>query len=149
MRSQPRHRASSSAASVSWEATPRRRCSGRTKTSWISGRPRWVPLQATCAWPTGRPPSQAIRYVESSAACWSRRLSGRWPSTSSTSARVSSAILTSEAYGAPRTLRSARSHVEEAVVPVLYVEDAARAVGWYERLGFHKEWEHQFEPGFP
>jgi catechol 2,3-dioxygenase-like lactoylglutathione lyase family enzyme len=29
------------------------------------------------------------------------------------------------------------------------VEDAARAVAWYERLGFHKEWEHQFEPGFP
>src|SRR3954468_21236986 len=39
--------------------------------------------------------------------------------------------------------------VEEEVVPVLYVEDAARAVAWYERLGFEKEWEHQFEPGFP
>ncbi len=39
--------------------------------------------------------------------------------------------------------------VEEQVVPVMYVEDAARAVAWYERLGFHKEWEHQFEPGFP
>lgn len=39
--------------------------------------------------------------------------------------------------------------VDEEVVPVLYVEEAARAVGWYERLGFHKEWEHQFEPGFP
>ncbi|HEY7346157.1 MAG TPA: glyoxalase superfamily protein [Gaiella sp.] len=37
----------------------------------------------------------------------------------------------------------------EEVVPVLYVEDAARAVRWYERLGFAKEWEHQFEPGFP
>jgi len=34
-------------------------------------------------------------------------------------------------------------------VPVLHVEDAARAVGWYARLGFSKEWEHQFEPGFP
>ena len=32
---------------------------------------------------------------------------------------------------------------------MLYVEDATRAVSWYERLGFHKEWEHQFEPGFP
>jgi catechol 2,3-dioxygenase-like lactoylglutathione lyase family enzyme len=32
---------------------------------------------------------------------------------------------------------------------VLYVEDAGRAVAWYRRLGFHKEWEHQFEPGFP
>jgi glyoxalase superfamily protein len=39
--------------------------------------------------------------------------------------------------------------VDEAVVPVLYVEDAGRAVAWYERLGFQKEWEHQFEPGFP
>jgi catechol 2,3-dioxygenase-like lactoylglutathione lyase family enzyme len=37
----------------------------------------------------------------------------------------------------------------EEVVPVLYVEDATRAVAWYERLGFAKEWEHQFEPGFP
>jgi len=37
----------------------------------------------------------------------------------------------------------------EEVVPVLYVEDAARAVAWYARLGFVKEWEHQFEPGFP
>src|SRR3954462_10091661 len=39
--------------------------------------------------------------------------------------------------------------VEEEVVPVLYVENAARAVAWYERLGFPKEWEHQFEPDFP
>jgi catechol 2,3-dioxygenase-like lactoylglutathione lyase family enzyme len=39
--------------------------------------------------------------------------------------------------------------VQEQVVPVLRVEDAARAVAWYERLGFVREWEHQFEPGFP
>jgi catechol 2,3-dioxygenase-like lactoylglutathione lyase family enzyme len=39
--------------------------------------------------------------------------------------------------------------VDEEVVPVLYVEDAGRAVSWYERLGFVKEWEHHFEPGFP
>jgi len=39
--------------------------------------------------------------------------------------------------------------VDEQVVPVLRVEDASRAVDWYERLGFRKEWEHQFEPGFP
>ena len=39
--------------------------------------------------------------------------------------------------------------MDEEVVPVLYVEDAARAVAWYDRLGFAKEWEHQFEPGFP
>lgn len=41
------------------------------------------------------------------------------------------------------------ARVDEEVVPVLYVEDAGRAVVWYERLGFRKEWEHQFEPGFP
>src|SRR4051812_1225316 len=39
--------------------------------------------------------------------------------------------------------------MDEEVVPVLYVEDAARAVAWYGRLGFVKEWEHQFERGFP
>jgi len=39
--------------------------------------------------------------------------------------------------------------VDEEVVPVLRVADAARAVQWYERLGFQKEWEHQFEPGLP
>jgi catechol 2,3-dioxygenase-like lactoylglutathione lyase family enzyme len=39
--------------------------------------------------------------------------------------------------------------VHDEVVPVLRVADAARAVQWCERLGFRKEWEHQFEPGFP
>jgi catechol 2,3-dioxygenase-like lactoylglutathione lyase family enzyme len=39
--------------------------------------------------------------------------------------------------------------MDEEVVPVLHVEDAARAVTWYARLGFVTEWEHQFEPGFP
>ena len=34
-------------------------------------------------------------------------------------------------------------------MPVLYVEDAARAAAWYGRLGFVKEWEHQFEQGLP
>ena len=34
-------------------------------------------------------------------------------------------------------------------MPVLYVEDAAGAVEWYRRLGFVKEWDHQFERGFP
>jgi catechol 2,3-dioxygenase-like lactoylglutathione lyase family enzyme len=37
----------------------------------------------------------------------------------------------------------------EEVVPVLYVEDAERAVAWYRRLRFEKEWAHQFEPGLP
>ncbi len=39
--------------------------------------------------------------------------------------------------------------MHEEVIPVLRVDDAARAVEWYGRLGFVKEWEHQFEPGFP
>ncbi len=39
--------------------------------------------------------------------------------------------------------------MDEQIVPVMYVENAARAVAWYERLGFRKQWEHQFEPGFP
>src|SRR4051794_31294535 len=39
--------------------------------------------------------------------------------------------------------------MDEEVVPVLRVAEAARAVAWYERLGFVKEWEHQFEPGLP
>ena len=37
----------------------------------------------------------------------------------------------------------------EEVVPVLRTADAERAVAWYARLGFRKEWEVQFEPGFP
>lgn len=32
---------------------------------------------------------------------------------------------------------------------MLRVEDASRSVEWYGRLGFVKEWDHQFEPGFP
>jgi catechol 2,3-dioxygenase-like lactoylglutathione lyase family enzyme len=39
--------------------------------------------------------------------------------------------------------------MDEEVVPVLRVADATRALAWYARLGFVKEWEHQFEPGFP
>jgi catechol 2,3-dioxygenase-like lactoylglutathione lyase family enzyme len=39
--------------------------------------------------------------------------------------------------------------MREEVIPVLRVADAARAVDWYGRLGFVKEWEHQFQPGFP
>jgi len=39
--------------------------------------------------------------------------------------------------------------VDEEVIPVLRVADAARAVAWYERLQFRKEWEHRFEPGLP
>ena len=45
--------------------------------------------------------------------------------------------------------RSRRQRVDELVIPVLRVADAARAVRWYARLGFVKQWEHQFEAGFP
>ena len=37
--------------------------------------------------------------------------------------------------------------MEAEVILVLRVADAATAVGWYERLGFTKEWEHRLEPG--
>ena len=39
--------------------------------------------------------------------------------------------------------------MDEEVIPILRVEDAAAAVGWYARLGFAKQWEHRFEPGLP
>jgi len=39
--------------------------------------------------------------------------------------------------------------MEENVSPILLVKDAARAVEWYERLGFVKQSEHRFEPGLP
>ncbi|WP_028811332.1 glyoxalase superfamily protein [Streptomyces flavidovirens] len=39
--------------------------------------------------------------------------------------------------------------MNEEVIPILRVKDAGVAVTWYDRLGFTKEWEHRFEPGFP
>jgi catechol 2,3-dioxygenase-like lactoylglutathione lyase family enzyme len=38
---------------------------------------------------------------------------------------------------------------DDEVTPIMRVADADRAVAWYARLGFGKEWEHRFEPGFP
>lgn len=37
----------------------------------------------------------------------------------------------------------------EEAVPILYASRASVAVDWYRRLGFHQEWEHRAEPGFP
>jgi catechol 2,3-dioxygenase-like lactoylglutathione lyase family enzyme len=39
--------------------------------------------------------------------------------------------------------------MDEDVIPILRVSDAAVAAAWYQRLGFGQEWEHRFEPGFP
>ncbi|MFF4989272.1 glyoxalase superfamily protein [Streptosporangium saharense] len=39
--------------------------------------------------------------------------------------------------------------MDEEVIPILHVKDAAVAVAWYGRLGFVQRWEHRFEPGFP
>jgi Glyoxalase superfamily protein len=35
--------------------------------------------------------------------------------------------------------------MDEQVIPILRVANAADAVAWYERLGFTKDWE----PGWP
>lgn len=39
--------------------------------------------------------------------------------------------------------------MDEAVIPILRVTDAAEAVAWYRRLGFEQESVHRFEPGLP
>ncbi|MFI6522275.1 glyoxalase superfamily protein [Spirillospora sp. NPDC050679] len=39
--------------------------------------------------------------------------------------------------------------MNEEVIPILHVRDAAAAVAWYGRLGFEQQWVHRFEPGFP
>ena len=39
--------------------------------------------------------------------------------------------------------------MDEEVIPILRVGDAAAAVAWYGRLGFAEEWVHRFEPGMP
>jgi catechol 2,3-dioxygenase-like lactoylglutathione lyase family enzyme len=39
--------------------------------------------------------------------------------------------------------------MDEEIIPILRVSNAAEAVAWYQRLGFTQEWEHRFQPGFP
>ncbi|UGQ11726.1 VOC family protein [Yinghuangia sp. ASG 101] len=39
--------------------------------------------------------------------------------------------------------------MDEEVIPILHVADAASAVRWYERLGFTRQSEHRFAPGLP
>lgn len=36
-----------------------------------------------------------------------------------------------------------------AVIPILRITSASKAVEWYEKLGFKQTWLHRFEPGFP
>jgi catechol 2,3-dioxygenase-like lactoylglutathione lyase family enzyme len=39
--------------------------------------------------------------------------------------------------------------MDEEVIPVLKVKDAAKSAVWYARLGFGTEWVHRFGPDFP
>ena len=39
--------------------------------------------------------------------------------------------------------------MDEQVVPIFRVANAANAVAWYKRIGFQREWEHRFEPHLP
>ena len=37
----------------------------------------------------------------------------------------------------------------EEAIPVLRITEVDTSISWYLRLGYEKEWEHRFEPGFP
>jgi catechol 2,3-dioxygenase-like lactoylglutathione lyase family enzyme len=39
--------------------------------------------------------------------------------------------------------------VPQQVIPILRVADAARAIEWYDQLGFSVEWIHRFEEHLP
>ena len=39
--------------------------------------------------------------------------------------------------------------MDEKITPILYTQDAGASAAWYARLGFVRQWEHRFEPGFP
>jgi hypothetical protein len=39
--------------------------------------------------------------------------------------------------------------MDEEVIPILRVRNAAAAAVWYARMGFVQEWEHRFAPGLP
>ena len=39
--------------------------------------------------------------------------------------------------------------MDEEAIPILRISNADAAAAWYRRLGFSREWEHRFEPGFP
>lgn len=83
-----------------------------------------------------------------------------WPALTSQDTRRAALPLAHHTFGPRKWLvrhhaRSAcravsdNGRMDEDVIPILHVVDAAVAVRWYERLGFVKQWEHRFEPGFP
>jgi catechol 2,3-dioxygenase-like lactoylglutathione lyase family enzyme len=39
--------------------------------------------------------------------------------------------------------------MDEKITPILHTENAQASAAWYARLGFVRQWEHRFEPGFP
>jgi hypothetical protein len=39
--------------------------------------------------------------------------------------------------------------MDEQVIPILHVANAANAAAWYKRIGFEQEWEHRFSPHLP
>jgi catechol 2,3-dioxygenase-like lactoylglutathione lyase family enzyme len=39
--------------------------------------------------------------------------------------------------------------MDEQVIPILRVANAADALAWYQRLGFTQEWEHRIKPSWP
>ena len=39
--------------------------------------------------------------------------------------------------------------MDERITPILRAENAEASAAWYARLGFARQWEHRFEPGFP
>jgi predicted alpha/beta hydrolase family esterase/catechol 2,3-dioxygenase-like lactoylglutathione lyase family enzyme len=41
------------------------------------------------------------------------------------------------------------ARMDEKITPILHTADAEASAAWYARLGFAKQWEHRFEPGFP
>lgn len=55
---------------------------------------------------------------------------------------------TRSAAGQRRPAMYAPRMLEQAI-PVLRTRNAERAVAWYARMGFTKEWEHRFEPELP
>ncbi|SNY70355.1 glyoxalase superfamily protein [Paractinoplanes atraurantiacus] len=39
--------------------------------------------------------------------------------------------------------------MDEKITPILHTENAQASEAWYGRLGFVRQWEHRFGPGFP